>query len=185
MPSIPKTSRREHSSETLAVIISMHEQGKSHAQIGDHLKLAKSTVTSIIHHHNRQPEHLMGISGLRLERNRFYLVNISKLWTDEAIFETGLDTRSCYVTRKHGTAMEVRYLKPIFKSGRSSIGIWGAITLGLKGPVHFLQKERRMNSEIYINQVLKELELPFFKRCVEERGDMIWMDDGAVIIPPK
>ena len=57
MPSIPKTLRRGHSSETLAVIISMHEQGKSHAQIGDHLKLAKSTVTSIIHRHNRQPEH--------------------------------------------------------------------------------------------------------------------------------
>ena len=36
-----------------------------------------------------------------------------------------------------------------------------------------------MNSEIYINQVLKELGLPFFKRCVEERGDMIWMDDEA------
>ena len=57
MPSIPKTSRHEHSSETLAVIISVHEQGKSHAQIGDYLKFAKSTITSIIHRHNRQPEH--------------------------------------------------------------------------------------------------------------------------------
>ena len=57
MPSIPKTPRREHSAETLAIIISMHEEGKSHAQISDHLKLAKSTVTSIIHRHNRQLEH--------------------------------------------------------------------------------------------------------------------------------
>ncbi len=53
MPSIPKTSRREHSAETLAIIKSMHEESKSHAQIGDQLKLAKSTVTSIIHRHNR------------------------------------------------------------------------------------------------------------------------------------
>ena len=74
--------------------------------------------------------------------------------------------------------MESRYLKPTFKSGRSTIGIWRAITLGLKGPVHFLQKEGRMNSETYINQVLKELGLPFFERCMRERGDMIWMDDG-------
>ena len=44
------------------------------------------------------------------------------IWTDEATFETGLETRSCYVTWKHGTAMELRYLKPTFKSGRSSIG---------------------------------------------------------------
>ena len=36
-----------------------------------------------------------------------------------------------------------------------------------------------MNSEIYINQVLKELRLPFFKCCVEKRGDIIWMDDGT------
>lgn len=101
------------------------------------------------------------------------------IWTDEATFETGLDTRSCYVTRKQGDAMEYRYLKPTFKSGRSSIGIWGAITLGLKGPVHFLQKEGRMNSEIYVNQVLKELGLPFYNHCTQERGPMIWMDDGA------
>ena len=75
--------------------------------------------------------------------------------------------------------MESRYLKPTFKSGRSTIGIWGAITLGLNGPVHFLQKEGRMNSEIHINQVLKERGLPFSKRRVEERWDMIWMDDGV------
>ena len=57
MPSTPKISRRENLAETLAIIISMHEEGKSHAQIGDHLKLAKSTMTSIIHRHNRQPEY--------------------------------------------------------------------------------------------------------------------------------
>lgn len=101
------------------------------------------------------------------------------IWTLEATFETWLDTRIYYVTRKHGIAMESRYLKPTFKSGRSTIGIWGAITLGSKGPVHFLQKEARMNSDIYINQVLKELGLPFFERCIREKGDMIWMDNGA------
>ena len=34
----------------------MHEAGKSQAQIDDYLKLAKFTMTSIIHCHNRQPE---------------------------------------------------------------------------------------------------------------------------------
>lgn len=101
------------------------------------------------------------------------------IWTDKATLETGLDIQSCYVTRKHGTTMESQYLKLTFKNGRSFIGIWGAITLGLKGPVYFLQKNGRINFEIYINQVLKKLGLPFFKRCVEEKRDMIWMDDGA------
>ena len=36
-----------------------------------------------------------------------------------------------------------------------------------------------MNSDIYINQVLEELGLPFYKQCIQEKGPMIWMDDGA------
>ncbi len=59
------------------------------------------------------------------------------------------------------------------------MGIWEAIALGKKGPVHFLQKERRMNSDIYINQALEQLGLLFYKQCVWEKGPMIWMDDGA------
>lgn len=35
------------------------------------------------------------------------------IWTDEGIFETGLDTRSCYDIRKHGVAMKNRYLEHI------------------------------------------------------------------------
>ena len=101
------------------------------------------------------------------------------IWTDEATFETGLDTRSCYVTRRPGTAMESRYLKPTFKSGRSTLGIWGAITFGKKGPVHFLAKKGRMTSEIYVDQVLRPLAVPFCEECLKEIGEMIYMDDGA------
>ena len=36
-----------------------------------------------------------------------------------------------------------------------------------------------MNSEIYIEEVLKPLGVPFYERCVAKRGLMIWMDDGA------
>ena len=75
--------------------------------------------------------------------------------------------------------MEPRYLKPTFKSGRSTIGIWGAITLGLKVPVHFLKKEGRLNSGIYCEQGLDKLGLPFYKHCIQERGPMIRMGDGA------
>lgn len=101
------------------------------------------------------------------------------IWTDEATFETGLDTRSCYVTRRPGTAMESRYLKPTFKGGRSTLGIWGAITFGKKGPVHFLAKKGRMTSEIYVDQVLRPLAIPFYEECLREIGEMIYMDDGT------
>ncbi len=75
--------------------------------------------------------------------------------------------------------MESRYFKSIFKSERSYIGILGAITLGLKRPVYFLQKKERMNSKIYINQVPKEVRLLFFKHCMEKKKDLIWIDNGA------
>ena len=66
--------------------------------------------------------------------------------------------------------MESRYLKPTFKSGQTTLGIWGAITWGKKGPVHFLIKQGRMTSEIYVNQVLEPLGLPFFEEMIQERG---------------
>ncbi len=75
--------------------------------------------------------------------------------------------------------MEFRYLKPILKSGKSTIGIWRAITLGVKDLLHFLEKESYMNSNIYINQVLEELDLPFYKQSIRENGPMIWINDSA------
>ena len=90
------------------------------------------------------------------------------IWTDEATFETGLDTRTCYVTRRPGTSMESRYLKSTFKSGRTNLGIPGAITLGKKGPVHFLIKDGRMTAKIYVDQVLQPLGLLFHKQCTEK-----------------
>lgn len=57
MSSILKTSKREHLRKTLVIIILMHEEGELHVQIGDHLKLAKSIVISIIYCYNRQPKH--------------------------------------------------------------------------------------------------------------------------------
>ena len=62
--------------------------------------------------------------------------------------------------------MEFWYLKPSFKGARNTIGIWGAITLEVKDPLHFLEKKSCMNSSIYINQVFEELGLPFHKQFI-------------------
>ncbi len=83
---------------------------------------------------------------------------------DKVTLEIGLNIRSCHVTNKQGNAIESSYLKPTFKSGRNTINNRGVITL---------DKEGRMNSKIYINQVPKELGLPFFKRLVKKRGPII------------
>lgn len=57
MPSISKTSRCKYLVKILAIIISIYKESKLHMQIGNHLKLAKSTVISIIYRYNKQPKH--------------------------------------------------------------------------------------------------------------------------------
>ncbi len=95
------------------------------------------------------------------------------------MLETGLDSRTCYVIQKLGTAIESRYLKSTFNSGQTTLGIWGAITLGKKRPVYFLIKKNRITLQIYLDQILKQLGLPFYNELKREREFMIWMYDIA------
>jgi transposase len=100
-------------------------------------------------------------------------------FSDEATFEIGLDTRPPWVRRRKGEAYESQNLKPTFKSGRSSVGIWGAISLTIKGPLRTLTKGARMDSQRYIRQVLYPLAVPFYDCIVEKYGDALWRQDGA------
>lgn len=59
------------------------------------------------------------------------------------------------------------------------MGIWGAIILGLKDLLYFLEKECYINSDIYINQELEKLGFSFYNKCIKEKSFMIWMDNGA------
>lgn len=76
-------------------------------------------------------------------------------------------------------AVESKYIKLKFKYGKITICIWGAIALGVKSPIQSLEIESNMNSDIYINQVLEELGLPFYKKCFPEKRSMIWIDNSA------
>ena len=48
MPSKPKTSRRQHSKESIAVILKLHSLGYSSSKISVETDVPKSTVTRII-----------------------------------------------------------------------------------------------------------------------------------------
>lgn len=47
MPSKPKTVRSEHSTETVAVTVALHNLGKSLGQISDHVNVPKPTVAHV------------------------------------------------------------------------------------------------------------------------------------------
>lgn len=76
--------------------------------------------------------------------------------------------------------MESQNFKPIFKNGQIYFGIWEAIILEKKGLVHFLVKDKRITSEIYINQVFNLLDLLFHEEMILKKRVMIKMDDSTV-----
>src|SRR5205823_6557032 len=90
-----------------------------------------------------------------------------------------LNTLPPWVRRKHGQAYESRNLLPSLKSGRSSCGIWGAISLDFKSQLVILSKDQRMNSKLYITRVLNPAAHPFYQKVMEHRGDTIWQEDVA------
>ena len=100
-------------------------------------------------------------------------------FSDESSFEIGLRTDPSYVRRKRGHAYESRYLKPTFKSGRSSVGVLGAISLDFKSELAIIPHGKKMNSKRYIRFILNEKAHPFYEKVMEYHGDAIWQEDGA------
>ena len=88
-------------------------------------------------------------------------------WLDESTFEVGYDSTPAWVRRPIGKAYESRYLKPSFKSGRTSVGVWGCISLNFKGPLIIIPRGQRMNQERYLNEVMIPHTIPFFDLVCE------------------
>ena len=101
------------------------------------------------------------------------------IWSDEATFEVGKDTRTIWVSCRLGQEWDLRNLQPSFKSGRTTVGVWGAIMGGKVGPLHMLE-EGRMNMTRYTNEVLEPLFFSFYQQVKAERERKIWtMKDNA------
>ncbi len=56
MPSKPKSSRREYSSETISAILELHKSGQTHSEIAYHFKILQSSMTTILNWQARQPK---------------------------------------------------------------------------------------------------------------------------------
>ena len=107
------------------------------------------------------------------------LSDVACIWFSDESFETGLRTDSSHVRRKRSHAYESRYLKPTSKSGRSSVGVWGAISLDFKSDLATTLYGKTMNLKRYIKLILNEKAHPFYEKIIEYRGDAIWQEEGA------
>jgi transposase len=100
------------------------------------------------------------------------------IWTDEASVEVGKESRECLVWRREGERYLQECLAPTFKSGRTSLMIWGCITYGKRGPLVRIPSNMRKGQD-YVNLILSNHLWDFYLEMSEEKGVVLVMEDGA------
>ncbi len=80
-------------------------------------------------------------------------------------FEVGQDLRNFYVTRGAGREEEyaTKNLRPTFKSGRTTVGVWSCFCGDEMGPLYMLPQGENMIAKRY-KYVLQRLFIPFYER---------------------
>ena len=106
------------------------------------------------------------------------------IWSDEATFETGKRGR-IWVTRRPDEKRCNTCIKSVYRSGRASIMVWGAIGWDWKSPLIFLEKlegRKGICSQAYVNQVLEKVIFPYYDSLNEkQKEEFIFMEDGAKV----
>jgi transposase len=106
------------------------------------------------------------------------------IWTDEMSFEVGKDARITRVWRPPGCEYDQKYLVPTFKSGRTSLMVWGAMAHGIRGPLIKMPKGRRTAKD-YIAVVLGGALEKFYLAVKAVRGAAYIVEDGAPVHTAK
>jgi len=101
------------------------------------------------------------------------------IWTDESSFELGKDCRRIRVWRKTHERYEDHCLAPTFKSGRSSVMVWGAFTGFDKSPLVFMPQGERTANDFVNNVYEGTLSGFFFMHDAPQK--LILMEDGAPV----
>jgi transposase len=98
------------------------------------------------------------------------------IWCDESTFEIGENSRQVRVWRSVNEKYSQSCLSPTFKSGRSSLMIWGAISGSCKSELVFMSRGRRTAVD-YVDMVYRGPLLDMMKHV----SGVILMEDGAMI----
>ena len=98
------------------------------------------------------------------------------IWTDESTFEIGKNLRQVRVWRTANERYSSNCIVPTFKSGRTSLMIWGAFARGQKSKLVFMLKNRRSAKDFV--EVVYEGELFHFMVKIPYA---VLMEDGAPV----
>ena len=101
------------------------------------------------------------------------------IWTDEASFEIGKLSRQVHVWRKYHERYQWDCIVPSFKSGRSSIMVWGAITSSTKSYLVLIPPDKRIAKDFV--EIVYKSTLEHFYYHHNNYQDPILMEDEAPV----
>jgi transposase len=105
------------------------------------------------------------------------------IWTDESSFEIGKPAKKVRVWRKPGEKYNQECLAPSFKSGRTSVMIWGAFTAEIRLPMIIMPAGRRSGPD-FVDLIYRRIIEPFISSPNCPRN-LILMEDGAPVHTSK
>jgi len=101
------------------------------------------------------------------------------IWTDESLFEVGRNSRRPHVWRRKDEKYKSDCLAPSFKSGRTSIMIWGAFVGCTRLPLVIMPPGERDGASFVKN--VYDAALGPFLNDQENAADLVVMEDGAPV----
>jgi hypothetical protein len=100
------------------------------------------------------------------------------IWTDESSLELGKMSRQIRVWRKPHEVYASQCLAPTFKSGRSSVMVWGAITGFHKNPLVLMPEGERTTNDFIRNVYDGTLSAFYF---MHDHPHLTLMEDGVPV----
>lgn len=101
------------------------------------------------------------------------------IWTDESSFEIGKISRRVIVWRRASEKYKNACLAPIFKSGRTSVMVWGAFVVDQRLPLVVMPSGRRTAVD-FVNIVYNGTLGPWLS-MQEDVANLVLMEDGAPV----
>ena len=101
------------------------------------------------------------------------------IWMDESSFEIGKNSRQIRVWRKAYEKYNWDYIAPSFKSGRSSLMVWGAFIGFDKSPLVTIPSDKRSSGDFVT--IVYEGVLSGFYFLHDDPEQLILMEDGAPV----
>jgi len=120
----------------------------------------------------------------RHTRKQWAIDNAGRDWrrvifTDEASFELG-KARRTWTSRRTGEELAEAHVAPLFRSGRQSVMVWGAIGHGKRFPLVFFEAGA-IKSQTYVDKVIQGPLPRFVRQLARGWDDVLVVEDNAPI----